>query len=344
MKEYSYFSFLKIDSYNAPFNYVETLRDRGKTYAKLYRTAVRFRKSGRGAVFLRRLEKETKADIQSVLRSEKTRAILARAGLNPDEMRTHANFLEAKRGGRWCTVAKFGALSDSGNFRGNDDSALNALYLDEGVCPIEKRNMFRGNEVEAFLDIVKSCRRDDMPLKCYILANKEAYTSPYLSYFGIPPIPDGWDGIRLYKKGGWAVQSDLTPPPKRQSRESDKYKAALVGTPYGEYLTEGKARCAPSIKIGQKPEGARLYLQVDFGTPLSFYEKDGNMYVCAGVDRSRGVLVPGLTAKYEHSRVWSTRYRGDFAALAYAKRMNAVYFSSPAVFEYASAVFDKMNI
>ena len=344
MKDYNYFSFLPIDSYNAPFNYIETLRDRGKTYAKLHRTCRRFLERGEGAIFLRRLEEEAKGDAQQILRSEKTRACISSAGIDPDTLRVNAGRVEMKRGKVWCPFIRIGHLSGAGKFRGSDDSRETRIYLDEGACPVGRRSAYRGNEVEDFLDIVKSCRRDDSPIKAYILANKEAYISPYLSYMGIPQIPPGWSGIRVYKGGGWAVQSDLTPPPHRGTDDSEKFKAALAGTAYGAYLAGESARAAADVRIAKTPTGARHYMQADFGEPLTASVYRGAVYFRRGIDRTRGILVPAVTAKYKNARVYSTRYRRDFSVLITAKKLNAIYSADLPTAEAVADLLQKMGI
>ena len=336
-----YYSFAPIDSVGAVINIIETVRSRGKTFTAKYRAIRRFQRRGCGTYWVRRTENDTKKAKRSWIVGKKGAKLAKMCGVSVDDFKVDGDFILFRWRGKWRRLIEFLTLSTPSAERSSDESSFDTMILDEGIVSPRQRASFPGDEYDALMDIFWTKKRDDCPLRLYILSNKESAYNPYYQYFGIPQKPIDWEGIATYRGGSIAVQVDLTIPADRNDYD-DKVRRAIAPTKYGSFVYAGRPRAYGEVAIRKKPPNATKYCQFDFGAPLSVWYADGSAYFTSGVDRAAKVWVSDLTTKYKTARVFSRGDRVRFASLIALRRQNRIYFEDEATAENAIATLERL--
>lgn len=336
---------LPLISHGAMINFIDTVRNVGKTTTFKRRAILRAVKHDRGTYWLRRTDDEMKAQKTEFWDSE-TVGFIQKNCPQITDLDVHGCFARIKttKSKNWHNAFKLLALCNARDERSNRDQRFNEMIYEEYRVTPDRLSFFRGNEAEMLIDmIITKGRRDDF--RVYCLGNAESYFNPYLSYLGIPEMPVTWEGIRMYKDNTIAVQQIITKPKALEdSRQMKRINSALAGTRYAAYLDGSTVRSGVVCNIRKKPKDAEVYMCVDFGNPFTIWLSDsGEMYVTPGVVTGKPVLLNAPLAKYSRGVVYDISDKSKFSLLAKAKRYCRIYFSNGACGEYAAPVIDKIT-
>lgn len=276
-KRVNYYENFNIWGYNAIFNFILTIRSRGKTFSFLSRALGRAKKHGEKTLIVRRYKAEADEAKAKLVNAD----FIKKYGLNEKNYKQDGNKWYIKRGNAWHCWLEITYLARVKAWRGARESNIFTVVFDEFTTTPEKYRFYRGNEAEDFLDIVSSVRGNH-DIRVFFLGNKESVTNPYFTYFNIPVPEDGFEGIRRIKKE-IAVECWNTKAEAQKTRANDRYESALNGTRYGDYLTKGVYKRG-ALKIDKMPASARLWLQFDFIAPVSVFKTNNEYFIKSNVN------------------------------------------------------------
>ena len=328
-----------IISRGAVFNFILSLRNKGKTTSFKLRAYKRFIRHGYGTIWLRRTDEETKIAKKNFY-PPKLQKLL---NLSPDDLRLEGKYLYCKRRGKWAKMIEFCSVSSFRDERSNDDNTFNEIVFDEYQATPHAYNRYRGNEAADFIDFFISKKRNDK-MRVFLLGNKEAYDNPYHRYFGIPAVLDDMDGFYHYGNG-ICLEVNNDPAPENKNQYETKVQNALMRTPYYQYLKDGKTKTATYTSIRDLPVNAVLWCNFDFGVPIAVYRYNGDYYFTKLRDCRRRVVV--LTE--ERGRLYPAPWyylstdKPRFDLLRIAAKNNRVYYTDPAIAESALTILQKIG-
>lgn len=326
----------QILSHNAIYNFVNTNRNYGKTWGFKKRAVVRALKHGKKTLWIRRFKKETKECANTFFSSSDLQKFCKISMYDKDtnpkgNVKRNGNVYYIKRGKRWIDFLKIITLSDANAMRSADDCDVDTIVFDEYTTTPEKYRLFRGDEVQNFIDIFFSAKRNHKVI-CIFLGNKESQFNPYLNYFKIKPLPYTFEGIKTYRNGSLAVEQR-----NNESVIENDYQQACFdlfkGTNYGDYIYRSTYKQNVKIKRAKAPLNAMLYVQLHFNN-LNYCIKrvDDLFYVSNKINNGDYVYsdqLQGLT----HEKQLLKRHKAYFTALLNAVSDNRVYYVDEACFE-----------
>lgn len=332
-----YINFTGLLSYGAPINFLDTTRGRGKTWGIFWRAYKHFMRSHKGTILVRRTEDATKKTKHGAFSAKFCRV----HNIAPNSIRIKGDFAEVNINDRWYRFLQFCTLSNASDERSNDDDFYDLMILDEGKVDARKRAHYQGDEVMDLMDLYDSKRRESK-MQLLILGNRESVGSPYMNFFGIPPLPIDFNGVRCFR-GGTVVCAQSTRPKKEVHEFDAKVKRALDGTRYGEFAYHGRAKDYDDAHVTKKPKSARYYCGFDFGAPVSAWLHAGNVYFTSGVDTTRRVVCD-KSRNYREVFIYTPREKSRFITFMSAKRDNAIYYDSAVTAETVAEIFAYMAI
>ena len=333
-----YIDFTPLLGYGAPYNFLNTTRRRGKTWSIMKRAYGHYKRHHRGTILVRRTEEATRKAKQGAYTKKFCKAF----GIDPDTIRIKGDFAQVHDRGRWTNFLQFVTLSQASEERSNDDDFYDLMILDEGMVSARKRAAYHGDEVVDLMDLYDSKRRESR-MQLLIIGNRESVGSPYMNFFGIPPLPIDFNGVRRYLDGTVVVAQST-----RECREVDEFdrkvKRALSGTRYGMSAYHGVPKDTDTGHIRRRSRKSVYWCSFDFGTPLTAWRDGSTVFFTLGVDRTRTVVVDRLTGVYPNAMVYGIRDRSRFSLLINAKRDNSIYFDNPSVAEAANELLDALRV
>lgn len=321
---------------NAIFHFINSNRNFGKTWAFKKRAFKRALKRGKKTIWIRRFEEEAKECALSFYTSKDLQRF---CGIEPYNKETKTgNFKQegrrfyVKRGKQWEMFLQVVALSNAGSMRGVDDISLDTIIFDEYRTTPEKYTLFRGNEVTQFIDIFFSVKREHQ-VKCFFLGNRESENDPYMNYFGIPPAPRGYEGVRRYRNGTIYVQYINNIQNRTQGDYDTQLEYLFSNTSYGNYIYKNQTKDAQSVSIRKPPTNSIIYFQLLLGGHyISILTRDGHFYCKSGADRSKLIYSDRQTDLRNHLYL-SKRLKKFFPAFENAIVDRRVHYESDAVYE-----------
>ena len=187
-RQFKWYNWDKIYSYNATMNFLVGMRGVGKTYGwkkKAIQAAIR---KGEEFMYVRRYKDELKVSKDTFF-SDLTannefpdwdfRAYGAVAQMAPASTRD-----DKKR--PWKIIGHFVALSTQGNIRSVSYPLVTNIGFDEFI--IEKGSIrYMSNEVHAFLNLYSTVDRNQDKTKVFFMANSVSIMNPYFLYWDIKP-------------------------------------------------------------------------------------------------------------------------------------------------------------
>lgn len=346
-----YINFTPILSYtNAIFYFVDTVRNIGKTWG-IGRLAWRREfKRHKKTIYVRRFKKEAKEAADSFYESVDfsnfcTGLVKFDPATKKGNFKKRGRTFYIKRCGRWEWFFKVAYVSDAQTFRSADDVACDLILYDEYTTTPEKYALYRGNEVEHFIDLVVTIARQH-PIRCIFTGNKESHQNPYYSYLGITPPPSNFEGIKQYKGGSIVIyQRNTQLADSKNTAFQSKLSKALKGTPYGAYLFSGAYKREPKLKYYQVPRDANGYVQVRFkGELLKITTKGDYFYINDKPDASVGVLTDNVAGGNRldiqiNKRLHKTQLKDLEIAIA----ENRIRYNSAKTYEVAQRFFKYFN-
>lgn len=333
---------LLVLSYGAIISAVLSNRNYGKTWAFKKRAFKRAMKHGKKTIWLRIFKSEAKEAASTFY----TSADLQRyCGISVYDKETNKNgnfkqngntfFYRPKPSMRWQWFLKIFALSQAGALRSADDINTDTIVLDECSKSAQVFKRYRGNVVNDFIDIWVSAKREHS-VRCILCGNKEVVNNPFLSYFGVKPLPATFQGIKRYRNGALVVQQ-INNVAEAQSDFDKKSMALLDQTPYGDYLYKSEYKATIGLKTRKMPASAQTYAQLIINSiPLRIGVCNGLFYVNERIDKGKRVYCDVLPHNYPHELLLVKRQRQFFITFVNALADNRVYFDSPATYEAAT--------
>ena len=323
-KHYSDGEGLRLLSYNAIFNFVQTNRNYGKTWTFKKRAFRRAIKHGKKTIWLRMFEKELKECVATFFTSKDLRRYcgveLYNAKKNTGNVKQEGNTFYYRKNEKspWQWFIKVFRSSDPDAVRSADDVDVDTLVFDEYTKTPEKYRLYRGNVVNNVIDILFSAKREH-EIRCIFLGNKEGFGNPFFRYFGITPPRANWEGIRTYREGSIAIQQ-INNEASIEGDYNAKMAAALKGTAYGNYIYKSEYKAASGIKPRKTPPTATLYVQLCIKRcPIKISFLDGFYYVNRRIDESKAVYCDVLPHCYRKERLLVRRQRTFFYAFRTVK-------------------------
>ena len=333
-----YINLCIIASFNAVFNYIITNRTYGKTWAMLIRSWRRAYKRGKKAIIVRLLAKEVKEFKNQLYKSKDL--VKACKGLIPYDpetkkgnFRVNGKTCYIKRGGRWVWFLKVFACSDANAARAADDVDCDTIYFDEFMQTPENLARYRGDVVREFSDIFFSAKREHR-VTAFLFGNREKVSNPFFEYFGIPPMPVGFEGLRRYRK-----KSHLVLYVNNEQKEKNAYdkavRAAFENTAYGDFIYKNKAKTGDAFKRSKTPLKAALLLALEWKSiPILISAHGGNLYVKRGsVSSAPAVYCDTPRGRYKNEYKIVRSMKPLFRPIVNAAALNRIYFENEAAQE-----------
>ena len=331
IKHYSDGEGLRVLSYNAIFNFIQTNRNYGKTWAFKKRAFRRAMKHGKKTIWLRMFKEETKEAVATFFQSSDLRKYCGVELYNPEKNTGNVKqegrtfYYRKNNKSQWQWFIKVFTLSNPDAVRSADDVAVDTIVFDEYTKTPEKYSRYRGSIVNNFIDILFSAKREH-EIKCIFLGNKEGFSNPFFLYFGITPPPTAWEGIRTYREGSIAIQQ-INNKAATDGDYNGKMAAALKGTSYGNYIYKSEYKNSTGIKPRKTPPNASLWVQLSIKRhPLKISILDGFYYVNRRVDEGKLIYCDVLPHLYKKERLLVRHQRIYFMRFIDALARNAVFF------------------
>lgn len=333
MKHYSDGEGLRVLSYNAIFNFINTNRNYGKTWTFKKRAFRRAMKRGKKTIWLRMFKEETKEAVSTFFSSSDLRKYCGIELFNPDTGKGNVKqegktfYYRSNEKSPWKWFIKVFTLSNPDAVRSADDVDVDTIVFDEYTKTAEKYRRYRGSIANNFIDILFSAKREH-EIRCIFLGNKEGFSNPFFMYFGITPPPSNWEGVRTYRNGSIAIQQ-INNKAATEGDYNAKMAAALSGTAYGNYIYKSEYKAATGLRPRKTPPTASLYVQLCINKqPLKISLLDGFYYVNRRIDENKPVYCDALPHCYRKERLLVRRQRPFFFAFVNALALNAVYYDS----------------
>lgn len=331
IKHYSDGEGLRLLSYNAIFNFVQTNRNYGKTWTFKKRAFRRAMKHGKKTIWLRMFKEETKEAANTFFQSSDLRKYCgielydAETGKGNVKQEGKTFYYRRNEKSPWKWFIKIFTLSNPDAVRSADDVDVDTIVFDEYTKTQEKYRRYRGSIPNNFIDILFSAKREH-EIKCVFLGNKEGFSNPFFLYFGITPPPSSWEGIKTYREGSIAIQQ-INNAAASEGDYNGKMAAALKGTSYGNYIYKSDYKAASGLKPRKMPATASLYVQLNIKRQsLKIAFLDGFYYVNRRIDESKPVYCDVLPHCYKKERLLVKRQRTFFYAFIDALARNAVFY------------------
>lgn len=323
-------------SYNGVFTEIITNRNYGKTWAFKRRAWRRAVKHGKKTLWVRTFKKEAKEAAASFYSSTDLQDFCGIIPYDPEtktgNMKQVGNTFFYRKGNKWVWFLKVCALSDTNALRSADDVNTDTIVYDEFTTTGERLRRYRGNIVNDFIDLFFSIKREHT-VRCFMLGNKENVLNPFLTYFGVKPLPSTFEGIKVYRGGALVVQQINNRPAERTNYDT-KVRALLNGTAYGRYIYEDAYKGAQTVKRAKPPRDAITYVQLDVeGYPLRVWVAGGTFYVTSKIDATQRVFTLTVYNKYKHEFLLVRRQKPYFVALVNALADSRVRYDSQQTYE-----------
>lgn len=274
-----YYSFAKLDSYNAFYNMAVGGRGIGKTYGrkrKALRDAV---KKGHQFIYLRRYKEELQlaketffTDVQHEFpdwdfRTNGRSALAAPASTRDEKKR------------KWFTIGFFVSLSTAQSYKSVDFSLVKTIIYDEFILE-KSATHYLPNEAILFNNFYSTVDRYKGRCKVYFLANSVAINNPYFIYYKIDPKECDKNGILKVDNNGFMVVHFID----SEDFESEVYETDfgrfIQGTEYADYAVGNQFADNHDALLKSKTYRAMYVftLETKAGTFSVWYDVNTNEY------------------------------------------------------------------
>lgn len=220
----SFYSFAKLDSYNAYYNMAVGGRGIGKTYGRKKKSIADAIRRGHQFIYMRRYKEELQlaketffTDVQHNFPKHDFKTAGRMAYMSPISERD-----EKKR--KWVVIGFFVALSQAQSYKSVDFSNVKTIIFDEFI--LEKAaTHYLPNEAILFNNFYSTVDRYKGKTRVYFLANSVVIANPYFIYYKIDP--DLADENGILKLNDFMVCHFI---------DSDEFEAQVFKTPFGKFI------------------------------------------------------------------------------------------------------------
>lgn len=245
-----FYSFDKMLSYNAMFNFIIGERGVGKSYGAKKYVANRWFKKHKQFVYLRRY----KTELKQALLKNKTPIFFDQIKNDPVmEGHKYSNTFETiSIDGKICGYAM--PLSIANILKSSTYENVDTIIFDEFI--IDKGNYhYLQNEVIALLDVIETVGRL-RDIKVFFLGNAISITNPYFTFFDLT-LPYNSE-FKLFKDGLILVNY-IKNMKYRETKKETKFGRLIQGTEYGKYAIDNEFLRDSKSFIKKKSKNAKFY-------------------------------------------------------------------------------------
>lgn len=340
--------FLQIFSYNAIFNFIDSVRNTGKTTKAKAIGLVRFIKKGKKTIWIRTFEEDVK-DAKKNFYNKKVIKIANKMGYDCKLSQISQNgsyIYYTDKNGKKDWFIKIVHLSIAQSLKGNEIEDADLIVYDEYRTKANRLNRYIGNPAKDFIDIVYSISRSHY-VKTLLLGNKETFNNPFYDYLKIMPPDDDFQGIKTYNDGSILVcQINKVPDVIENNPMNKKLKQALKNTPIFSYLYSGKTEGVDYSQIKKVPSnavyGCGFLIQGQVFSVM--YGLDGNIYFKGKIDPLQHIYCDSFTNKYKYAERLLKGDKKHFKLIVKGVKNNKIYFENVSVAERVQVLFRYLGI
>lgn len=283
----SFYSYAKLLSYRARYNFAVGGRGIGKTYGakkKVVRDAIKSHIADPGMcdqfIYLRRYKDELRlardtffADFQHEFPNWDFRIQGSEAQMSPVTER------ETKKR-QWFTIGYFIALSVAQSYKSVAFPRVKVIIYDEFILE-KSATHYLPNEAHIFNNFFSTVDRNKDKTRVFFLANSVRIENPYFIEYKIDPDEANEDGfIKLY--GGFVIVHFI---------RSEDFENEVLSTKFGQFISQASSEFADfAIRnqfsdnhkslIANKPPSAKYLFTIEVGTVWYsvWYDAKSNKY------------------------------------------------------------------
>lgn len=275
----AYYSFAKLDSYNAFYNMAVGGRGIGKTFGRKRKALQDAVKRGDQFVYMRRYKEELQlaketffVDVQHLFPKHdfQTRgrmALMAPISTRDDKKR------------KWTTIGFFVALSTAQSYKSVDFSHVKTIIFDEFI--LEKTaTHYLPNEAVLFNNFYSTVDRYKGKTRVYFLANSVVITNPYFIYWKIDPDRADANGFLKVDDKGFMICHFIDSDEFENEVFQTDFGQFIAGTEYADYAVGNKFSDNHKALLAKKTSKARYVftLDLDDSSGSVWYDSSLNMY------------------------------------------------------------------
>ena len=337
---------IKLLSYGAILNFIIDNRNTGKTTQFKKRALIRAINNHTMCVWCRRFENEIKACKNEFLNNKFFAVLKADYGdrFKKEDFKIKGSYAYYKD----IPFVYFLNLQKATSDKGIDAENIDTIVYDEFMAEDMRYNYYHGNEVHDFFKIFFTKKRThadgtESHVYIFMLGNRDSFTNPYYTYFGLPSLELSFEGIKTFRNGSIAVLQLNSEPIKDTSKYGKKLKSLLDGTPLDSYL-HGNVLNNVSMTFTDAPKNAIFYAQFDCGYNISFLSQNGKIYAISRIEKNKIVFTDKPKDKYKRVYVVNRSKKQIFAYLEYCYKRNLIKYQSQRVYYEAYKIFALLGI
>lgn len=293
--KHPYYSFAKLDSYNAAYNFAVGGRGIGKTYGRKLAAIRRALKTPEQFIYLRRYKDELKASIRTFVDD-----MIANGEFDEWEFRVNGNRLEAsgiefkgEKKREWKILGYFLSLSTAQSQKSVAFPLVTEIIFDEFI--IERGAIhYLPDEANVFNNFYSTVDRGQDKTRVYFLANAVSITNPYFLEYDIKADAEIIRRGKLDDGTYFMVCHIIKSEEYAQSLSKTKFGQFISGTDYEAYAVGNVFHDNNEHLLAFKDESARyLYtLRTGKGTFSIWYNGiSGNFYAQQKLPREQKIYV-----------------------------------------------------
>ncbi|QXG07745.1 terminase [Curtobacterium phage Pize] len=230
-QKHPFYSFAKLDSFNAIYNFALGGRGIGKTHGRKVKAVTAALDKGHEFIFMRRYQEEVKSAQRTFMDDMQARGLFDEYDFRMQGYMLQASGIEFRddKKREWRTLGYFIALSTAQRYKGTSFPKVRTIIYDEFI--IEKGNMhYLPDEATVFANFYSTVDRwrTEDELKAYFLANTVSIMNPYFMKYEISPN-DG-EFVRKFKldDGSYFMAVHFI--------HSDEFAASVKSTKFGQFI------------------------------------------------------------------------------------------------------------
>lgn len=328
-----FYSFAKVLSYNAAYNFIVGGRGIGKTFGAKKKAISDFIRTGEQFIYLRRYREELTLSRLTFFADLEAEGLFAdwefRANGKLAQMAPISTKDDKKR--QWQTVGYFVSLSTAQSMKSVSFAKVTKILFDEFI--IEKGyTRYIPDEHIAFNNFYSTVDRYKGKTRVFFLANSVSITNPYFISYQIDPVKADKNGILKIGDGKFAICHF----PDSKEFENEVYQTAfgkfIEGTDYAEYAVANQFSDNNDNLIGIKGTNAKYKYSIETqnGTFSVWHEVGTNFYYCQSGRPAKEIMFTLLLESMDNEKTLLRRDNKLLQLLRAAFTHGRMYFDKPA--------------
>lgn len=314
-----FYSYSKVLSYNAMFNFIIGERGVGKTYGAKQYAINRFLKRGEQFVYIRRYKTELKEAA-----GDTNKFFGQLYDLYPDnKFRVSGEKLyNDKKVMGYVLPLSVANILKSTSFNKVTTIIFDEFIIDKGCYH------YLQNEVEQLLDLVETIARL-REIKVFFLGNAISVTNPYFTYFNLS-LPYKSD-IKTFKEGLILVNY-IKNLEYREVKHKSKFGRLIAGTNYSKYAIDNEFLRDSKAFIRKKTPEAQHYFILRYnGLNYGIWNdwKNGYLFISNSYDPQCPIIITFNSSDHDENTTL-LRLKGSsfFKSIIEHYRLSKLYFES----------------